>query len=90
MAGFSYLGETTVNYTNIPYKRHRPDWHQPVAIRNDRVFAVLSVLRDMLREIEPQSDWQVRFETLLGMYPDIPRAMMGFPDNWQTCPIRKK
>jgi abortive infection bacteriophage resistance protein len=74
----------------IPDKRHRPDWHRPVTIRNDRVFAMLSVLRHMLREIEPQSNWQARLESLLGLFPDIPLSMMGFADNWQAGPIWKK
>lgn len=74
----------------IPHERHRPDWHRPVTIRNDRLFAVLSVLRHMLREIEPDSNWQMRLESLLGQYPDVPQPLMGFSDNWQTSPIWQK
>lgn len=74
----------------IPEYRHRPDWHQPVRFSNDRVFAVLAVLRSLLREIEPQSAWQTRLEKLLNTYPEIPRAPMGFPNNWRESPIWKK
>lgn len=71
----------------IPNQRKHPEWHLPVAVPDNRIFAVLTVLRHMLRVVAPQSAWQSRLRQLLDEYPDIPRISMGFPRNWEVCPI---
>lgn len=73
----------------IPKKNKNPDWHAPVSIDNGRVFAILTVLRYLLAIIAPQSDWPSRLKELLHSYPDIPLDEMGFPANWDDCPIWK-
>jgi abortive infection bacteriophage resistance protein len=74
----------------IPRSRHDPDWYTPARFTNDRVFVVLTLLRYLLRRIEPQSRWQERLERLLKIYPDVPIREMGFPENWLECRIWKK
>lgn len=74
----------------IPDKKHDPDWHTPVQFDNKRIFAVLTLLRYLLRYIDSQCDWQQRIENLLQAYPEIPLNSMGFPANWQDCLIWKK
>jgi len=67
-------------------------WHVPVELtqQNDRVFAILSVLRYLLLIIAPQSHWYERLVTLLEVkHPNIPLKDMGFPDDWENCPIWK-
>lgn len=71
----------------IPDRHHQLQWHQPVKIDNKRVFAVLTISRYLLKQIAPQSKWQNRLNVLLNEHPTIPIAMMGFPANWQDCPI---
>jgi abortive infection bacteriophage resistance protein len=74
----------------IPRPKHHPDWHNPVniAVADRRTFAILTVLRYLLREIAPQSRWQDRLTHLLEQkHPQIPIAQMGFPANWKDCPI---
>jgi len=73
----------------IPKARKHPEWHVPVHIDNRRVFAILTVLRYLLAIIAPQSDWPRRLEGLLDSYPDIPLDEMGFPADWNDCPIWK-
>jgi abortive infection bacteriophage resistance protein len=51
------------------------------------MFTVLTLLRYLLRYIDPQSDWQSRLEALLVLYSDIPLRQMGFPENWRACTI---
>jgi abortive infection bacteriophage resistance protein len=75
------------NRPRIPRQHKHPQWHVPVAIRDDRVFAILTVLRYLLRIIAPQSHWRDRLVALLNDYNDIPTIEMGFPPNWQTSPI---
>lgn len=62
-------------------------WYKPVNVENERVFSALTVLKYLLSYIAPQSQWQHRLEALLSLYPDIPIKSMGFPDNWEECPI---
>lgn len=64
-----------------------PRWHRPVAVFNNRIFVILTILKYLLNYIAPQSKWSLRLENLLQSYPDIPRGPMGFSDNWQECPI---
>jgi abortive infection bacteriophage resistance protein len=73
----------------IPDLKHHPEFHTPRSIDNRRVYAVLTLLRYLLRIIDKQNDWQFRLEKLLQTYPDIPTHSMGFPTDWKNCPIWK-
>lgn len=64
-------------------------WHEPVAVTNNRIFGVLTILKCMLDDVAPQSGWTDRLLTLLDDYSDLPRDRMGFPDDWRECPIWK-
>ncbi len=71
----------------IPYARKHPEWHDPVAITNDRLFGVLTVLHYLLKQVAPRSHWRQRLEKLFSDYHDIPLPFMGFPANWKESPI---
>lgn len=71
----------------IPLAADYPDWHKPVCIRNNRVFAVLTMCRWCLHRIAPQSRWADRLRGLLRASPEIPLDAMGIPANWEACPI---
>ena len=71
----------------IPNSRHGPEWHDPVKVDNQRVFAILTILRYMLDYITPESDWGDRLVALLHEYDSVPLNLMGFPDNWQESPL---
>jgi abortive infection bacteriophage resistance protein len=73
----------------IPDERHHPEWHNPVAFGNERIFAVLTLLKYLLDFITPAQAWQEQLERLLREFPDIPTQSMGFPENWRECPIWK-
>lgn len=73
----------------IPDARHRPEWHSPFQFDNRRMFAVLTLLRYLLRHIDPQSDWQNRLEEIIREYPEVPLQWMGFPQNWKDSSIWK-
>jgi abortive infection bacteriophage resistance protein len=70
----------------VPYVKNRPEWHNPL-IPNNRVFAVLTLLQDMLRTIAPQSQWRERWFELLNTFPDVPIASMGMEPAWRQHPI---
>lgn len=74
----------------IPKRRKNPQWHSPIAIPDNRVFAVLTVLKYMLDIVAPQSQWLERLHSLLQEYPEIPQYAMGFPKEWTKSPIWRK
>lgn len=68
----------------MPDKKNRPEFHLPVTIRNERMFAVLSLLRYTLKIIAPQSRWPTRVTNLwTDKHPGIPTHWMGIPSNWK-------
>lgn len=68
----------------IPDERREPLWHTPLAVGNNRVFAVLTLLQYMMRRVAPRSGWRQRLFDLFGRYPGIPLASMGIPENWRN------
>jgi len=73
----------------IPRKKKYPQWHEPVAVSQNRIFGVLTIFHYLLKTIAPQSNWKARLCSLLDEYPDISRWSMGFPDNWKESPLWK-
>jgi len=71
----------------LPKVHHHPEWHKPVQINNQRVFAILTILKYLLAQVAPQSDWSIRFLNLLDEYDDISVKEMGFPEHWQKSPL---
>jgi abortive infection bacteriophage resistance protein len=74
----------------LPEKRHHPEWYSPISLSNNRIFAVLTLMRYLLTYIDPQNDWQVRLERLISNYPEILVRLMGFPEKWLDFPIWKR
>lgn len=64
-------------------------WKTPFSIQNNRVFAVLSVIRFLIYIIIPASKWDERFKDLLVDFPEIPLKDMGFPQNWDEHEVWK-
>ncbi|OHB43984.1 MAG: hypothetical protein A2Y13_09390 [Planctomycetes bacterium GWC2_45_44] len=82
------LRDRVLDYTPmIPRVNKYPQWHDPVAIPQDRIFGILTILKYMMNIVAPQSGWSERFKSLLDKYHEIPIASMGMPDNWRQCPI---
>ena len=73
----------------IPREKKYPQWHRPIAITQDKVFAVLTILRYLLRITAPTSRWDGRLRALLSEYSDVPVRMMGFPENWEGSTLWK-
>ena len=58
-------------------------WNTPFSISNNRVFAILSIMKYMIDIIIPASKWKERFKDLLIEFPEIPLTNMGFPQEWK-------
>lgn len=90
-AHHSRLWNREVGYKpDIPRRRKNPQWHEPVEVKANRIFGILTVMKYMLNRIAPQSSWKNRLEDLLVRYPELPIKSMGFPDNWGESPIWRK
>jgi abortive infection bacteriophage resistance protein len=64
-----------------------PAWQKPVQVGNNRIFGILTILKYCLDRIAPQSEWENRLRALLVEYAVVPKRSMGFPDNWEECPL---
>jgi len=82
------LRDRALDYTpKIPRGNKYPQWNSSVVIPKDRVFGILTILKYMMDIIAPQSKWDQRLIFLIDKYREIPLEPMGFPENWQDCPI---
>ncbi len=73
----------------IPRGQKYPEWHSPVAIPNNRIFGVLTILRFLLKQVAPTTRWHLRLEKILVDYPEVSPVTMGFPQNWKDSLIWK-
>lgn len=73
----------------LPNPKKYPQWHEPVAIPQDKVFAILTILRYLLRLVAPTTGWEERVRKLLKDNPDISISAMGFPEKWNDSPLWK-
>ncbi len=73
----------------IPDQRHHPEWYIPNRLDNRRTYTVLTLIQYLMKYIEPNNNWQVKFDQLLAEYPEIPTRSMGFSEDWRNCPIWK-
>lgn len=62
-------------------------WHEPVQVRNDRLFGLLTLLSFLLRTAAPDTGWRGRLLALLAPLTVDDLRRMGFPDGWERCPM---
>jgi abortive infection bacteriophage resistance protein len=64
-------------------------WQSPVVISNERIFGILTILKYTMATVAPQSNWKSRLRNFLAENLNVPIRSMGFPSNWEDCPIWK-
>jgi len=74
----------------IPRPDKYPEWHEPVAVRNNRVFCVLAICQYCLHKLDSASDWAQELLRLLDAYSGIPLGAMGLPVDWQDSAIWRR
>lgn len=77
------------NPIKIPDKKHDPRWYSPIIVPENRLFTILTIVQYLLGYIVVENHWQTSLNALLNEYPTIPLIPMGFPENWQECPLWK-
>lgn len=68
----------------VNYYRLSGYWHPFRDVSHD---AFLTICKYCLDRIAPQSRWADRLHGLLDGASNIPLDAMGFPANWEQCPI---
>ena len=87
-AHHSRLWNRTLSYrVLLPKERKHPEWHRPVAIPNDKFFAVATILRSLLRVVSPATEWGSRLRSLLASHPRVRLSALGFPADWERSPL---
>jgi len=69
--------------------RHDEQWQAPITPTNQRLFAVLLILRQMMAHHHQGVHWQQRVSELLELIAakDYWRIAMGLPEDWQNHPL---
>ena len=67
----------------IPDAKNDARWHGSRAVSNKRLFAVLTLLNQLLSAIAPESGWRGRLFDLFDGFPEIPLKAMGIPEDWR-------
>jgi abortive infection bacteriophage resistance protein len=62
-------------------------WLTNKTIGNNRLFYALSMIIYLLNIINPKHTFKQKLENLFLKYPNVDRAAMGFPANWQSEPL---
>jgi abortive infection bacteriophage resistance protein len=72
-----------------PQAINDPNWSPPITPTRDRVFIVLLILRQLLKEIGNGEDWKVDVDALLDRYAEDQSLLtsMGVPADWKTHPL---
>lgn len=73
----------------LPDEKLDPHWHAATPVKNDRIFAVLTLLHYLVRQIAPQTKWRERLFKLFDRSAGIPLKPMGIPDDWRTHELWK-
>ena len=72
-----------------PDQQPEPEWQPPLTPRNDRIFYVLLMLRQIMRCDGNGDDWAASMDALLEPIcaNDEWREAMGVPENWKRHPL---
>lgn len=62
-------------------------WHEPVQVKNDRLFGLLTIMSFLLLAAAPDTGWRGRLLALLSPLPEEDLRRMGFPEGWEACPM---
>lgn len=55
-----------------------------------RSYIILVALQTLLYKISPQATWAKRLKTLIDAYPQLSKAHMGMPEDWDQDPFWEK
>lgn len=62
-------------------------WLTDRLVSNNRTYYALSMMLYLLNTVNPKHTFKQKLESLFAKYPNVDRAAMGFPANWQAEPL---
>lgn len=75
-------------------KRPKGNWIRMPIVLGDpnvdphtRLYLMLATLEYLLQAVNPTSTWHERLKDLMDRNPQVSKAHMGMPDNWDTDPF---
>jgi len=75
-------------------KKPKGNWiRKPITVAdpsinpNKRIYLVLAILEYLLQAVNPTSSWHERLKDLMDHNPQVSRAHMGMPDDWDSDPF---
>lgn len=90
----------SISYVRNLCAHHSRVWNRKLTIKpkvakkfktetpdNSNIYAILVIVQILLERIAPDNHWAERLVALLNEHPNIPRAAMGFPEDWMHRPI---
>jgi len=66
---------------------HKNQWLDNENVPNNRIYFILSMIIYLLNIINPQHSFKQKLNLLFSKCPDIDKAAMGFPADWQKEPL---
>jgi abortive infection bacteriophage resistance protein len=68
-------------------RKPQNSWLNNRTICTNRIYYVFSMIIYLLNTVNPNHTFKQKLESLFQKYPNVDRAAMGFPANWQTEPL---
>jgi len=68
-------------------RRTQHTWLADKTVSNNRIYYVLSMMIYFLNTVNPNHTFKQKLENLFLKYPNVDRAAMGFPANWENEPL---
>ncbi len=68
---------------------HKNLWLDNEDVPNNRIYFTLSMIIYLLNIINPKHSFKQKLSSLFSKYPNIDKAAMGFPADWQKEPLWK-
>ena len=70
-------------------RKPRQVWLTNNSVNNNRLFYALSIILYLLNTVNPKHSFKQKLCDLFAKYPNVDKAAMGFPADWENEPLWK-
>jgi abortive infection bacteriophage resistance protein len=81
------LWNSLIKIQPLSPRKPQHTWLIDNTICSNRTYYVLSMIIYLLNEINPKHIFKQKLKELFAKYPNVDRAAMGFPTDWQNEPL---
>ena len=83
------LWNSQIKIQPLSPKKPKDIWLINNAICNNRVYYIFSMIIYLLNTVNPKHTFKQKLQNLFLKYPNVDKAAMGFPPDWQNEPLWK-